>query len=515
MHLSEGIASEKKHNHLALPEFATLAQFEPKKETKNILPPLLFAGTTSGEKKYILRLKKEGKIRSLAPKLYTSLPDDEVKDIVKSSWATIVGKLYPHAVVSFSTAMTYLPSASGSVFITGATNKDVELPGLTIKMTRGFGALADDFEYMSARVSSTARALLENLTSTKRADPEKVFSREDIEQRLENILHAKGEAEINKLRDEARSTAKALDMETEFKKLDQIMGSLLGTRKDNTLKSKEAVARSMALPLDPQCLIRLETLFSYLKNNPLKEIVESRTKPEHFFNKCFFESYFSNYIEGTKFEVDVAASIVFDNQVPKARSLDAHDISGTYKLISNKNEMLTTPTSPEELEIILQARHRVLFEKRPDILPGEYNESVNRAGNTVFVHPEHVRGTLQKAFSIYESLSPGLERAIWIQFLISDIHPFNDGNGRLSRIMMNSELIKSGLTTIIIPNIYRDDYLTNLKGLSKRHDPKGYVRMLYKAHEFSDLDFLSYPDILKILTEKNWFQEASGFSIDI
>lgn len=331
------------------------------------------------------------------------------------------------------------------------------------------------------------RALLENLTSTKKANLEKVSSREDVEQRLENILHAKGEAEINKLRDEARSTAKAL-----------YTGSV-----------------GMGLPFDHQCLIRLERLFSYIKNNPLKEIVESRTKLEHFINKCFFESYFSNYIEGTKFEVDVAASIVFDNQVPKDRSLDAHDISGTYKLIANKSEMCTTPTSPEELEIILQSRHRVLFEKRPDILPGEYKESVNRAGNTVFVHPELVRGTFQKAFAIYESLNPGLERAIWIQFLVSDIHPFNDGNGRLSRLMMNSELVKSGLTTIIIPNIYRDDYLTNLKGLSKRHDSEGYVRMLYKANEFSDLDFSNYPDILKILTEKNWFQEASGFSIII
>ena len=74
----------------------------PKKETNNILPPLLFAGTTPGEKKYILRLKKEGKIRSLAPKLYTPLPDEEVKDVVRSSWATIVGRLYPEAVVSFS-----------------------------------------------------------------------------------------------------------------------------------------------------------------------------------------------------------------------------------------------------------------------------------------------------------------------------------------------------------------------------------------------------------------------------
>ena len=32
-----------------------------------------------------------------------------------------------------------------------------------------------------------------------------------------------------------------------------------------------------------------------------------------------------------------------------------------------------------------------------------------------------------------------------MQFLISEVHPFDDGNGRLSRIMMNAELVKSSL----------------------------------------------------------------------
>ncbi len=50
-----------------------------------------------------------------------------------------------------------------------------------------------------------------------------------------------------------------------------------------------------------------------------------------------------------------------------------------------------------------------------------------------------------------------------MQFFISDIHPFNDGNGRISRVMMNAELYSQGLTTIIIPNVYRSDYLSKCK----------------------------------------------------
>lgn len=80
-----------------------------------------------------------------------------------------------------------------------------------------------------------------------------------------------------------------------------------------------------------------------------------------------------------------------------------------------------------------------------------------------FVKPDDVVGTLTKAFEIYETLSKGLERAIFMQFMISECHPFDDGNGRLSRIMMNSELHAAELHKIIVPTVHRDSYLNGLR----------------------------------------------------
>jgi len=57
------------------------------------------------------------------------------------------------------------------------------------------------------------------------------------------------------------------------------------------------------------------------------------------------------------------------------------------------------------------------------------------------VAPELVEGTLAKGFEIYRSLTAPLHRAIFMMFLISEVHPFADGNGRAARIMMNAELI--------------------------------------------------------------------------
>ena len=100
-----------------------------------------------------------------------------------------------------------------------------------------------------------------------------------------------------------------------------------------------------------------------------------------------------------------------------------------------------------------------------------------------------------------------------MQFFISDIHPFNDGNGRISRIMMNVELYSQGLVTIIIPNVYRSDYLSNLKALSRRSDPENYTRMLSIAHEFSALDFSDYNAAKFLLESKNWFRESDEAKI--
>jgi Fic family protein len=53
-----------------------------------------------------------------------------------------------------------------------------------------------------------------------------------------------------------------------------------------------------------------------------------------------------------------------------------------------------------------------------------------------------------------------------MMFLVSEVHPFTDGNGRTARIMMNAELVSGGEERIIIPTVYRSDYLGALKALS-------------------------------------------------
>ena len=167
------------------------------------------------------------------------------------------------------------------------------------------------------------------------------------------------------------------------------------------------------------------------------------------------------------------------------RDEDSHDILGTYRLVSNPKEMKTIPGSADELLSILQYRHKILLEARTSKAPGEFKDKNNRAGETHFVDNTLVKGTLIKGFDFYQGLSHPFAKAAFMMFMISEIHPFLDGNGRISRIMMNAELGKHSQTRIIIPTVFRDDYILTLRRLTRDNDPKPYIKMLGKAQRFS------------------------------
>jgi len=94
-------------------------------------------------------------------------------------------------------------------------------------------------------------------------------------------------------------------------------------------------------------------------------------------------------------------------------------------------------------------------------------------------------------------------------FIVSEVHPFDDGNGRIARIMMNAEFVNKAKTKIIIPTVFREDYLLTLKKLTNQDEPEPYINMLSKAHKFSEkLCFENYDDFFKYLEDHNAFFES-------
>jgi fido (protein-threonine AMPylation protein) len=119
---------------------------------------------------------------------------------------------------------------------------------------------------------------------------------------------------------------------------------------------------------------------------------------------------------------------------------------------------------PNELIDILKRRHSTMMSGRvEDINVGMFKRQNNRAGDTEFVDFTLVERTFKQGFKYYAALTDPMAKAIFMMFMVSEIHPFDDGNGRISRIMGNAELFKSEQSRIIVPTVYREDYILSLK----------------------------------------------------
>lgn len=106
---------------------------------------------------------------------------------------------------------------------------------------------------------------------------------------------------------------------------------------------------------------------------------------------------------------------------------------------------------------------------RPDKRPGQWKEKPNQAENVMFAAPETVNGTLAQGLERYLDLSAGFARAVFMHFVITQVQPFDDGNGRLARLFLSVELVSVEESKIVIPNVKRDDYINGLRpSMSRR-----------------------------------------------
>lgn len=472
-----------------------------------VLPEIIFGTSDSAESRRIGRLVAAGRLRQLGPRVYTSNLVEEPARIVARNAFQIAGHLFPGAVVGYRTAIEAAPAKDGSFFLTYKYQRNVRFPGVTFKLVGGPGPLPGDTQLMGVHIASRPRALLENLTPSRaRGGVARTLSRDELEEHLDKLLRAQGPDALNRYRDEARALAPQLGLEREFRDLDDLIGTLLGSRSERRA-SPLIQARIGRDGYDPNCLERVQILFAHLRAQPMPAI---RLQPGDPATLAFFEAYFSNFIEGIEFDVDEARAIVFNGYSSAARPADGRDVLATYRLTIQPPKAASLCRTTDEFIEILRATHALLMAARPDKRPGEFKTMRNRIGQTLFVEPALVQGTLRRGHELIRAADDPFARALLVQFLVSDVHPFDDGNGRLSRIMMRAELNRGGVQPIMIPNVYREDYLTALHALTRNDNPIPLVRAMHFTQRVAAaIDFSSYETAKVQLQLCNAFERSS------
>lgn len=470
--------------------------------------PETFVSTT-GISRLVSKAARENRLRRLASRLYTKDLTSKPESLVRGSLWQIIAGYFPDALVADRTAIEGNPATDGAIFLVSQEGlSDIHLPGITLKPRRGAPAQPDDLPFMGVvHFSSRPRALLDNFAQSRgRGAVSRTLAKGEIEAYLDSLLRRAGDDELNRLRDEARRLAPLIGREKEFIALNKMIGTLLNTQTDR-LQTPGARARRKGLPYDPARLELFDSLRAELHRTPPLSRPEA---PSDSTTLPFFEAYFSNFIEGTEFAVEEAKAIVFENRIPNARPQDAHDVLGTYRVVADQRDMARLPQTFAEFERLLKRRHGEIMHARTDKAPGQYKEEINRAGATTFVAPDLVRGTLDQGFKIYRALATPLHRAVFMMFLVSEVHPFADGNGRVARVMMNAELIAAKEQRIIVPTIYRGNYLSALKAISNRTSPEPLIRMLDFAQRFTlSIDWTNFQRAEAELKAANAFMDST------
>ena len=459
---------------------------------------LVFGSASSKRSSEISRDVKAGRLRKLAPKVYSDELTAPAEDIILRNRLQIAAHFYPGAVISHRSVLEAgQPGANGRLHLTVAQPAVAvrSLPGLEIRLWVGPDPQPEDIQTEFANnyplfTACQARAVLENLqiARARGGDDPKTLPREVLEAWLErNIRLLGGLPWLDQLRAQATVLSARFGWTREQAELDKLVAAFKGQAPTVRLNSEVARARATGKPYDPERLDLFRTLHARLAAASFRTLP---APPEtEFDNRAFWEAYFSNFIEGTKFTVEEAQVLVYDPEAAKrlesARPEDAHDVKETFRLIVDRHISSEVARDTPHFIDLLKRRHARMMASRHSIMPGVFKQQNNEFGTRTFVAPDLVLETLARAWSLSQTLPAGSARALFLLFAIAEIHPFHDGNGRISRLGMNAELEHVGATRLILPTSLRLDYLSVLEALTTKHNSEPYIAF---AHKLIDLN---------------------------
>lgn len=189
-------------------------------------------------------------------------------------------------------------------------------------------------------------------------------------------------------------------------------------------------------------------------------------------------TYNSNHIEGSKLTHDQTRYIYETNTIGFTDStINVDDIVETanhFKCIDMVIDKATKPLS----ETFIKHLHMVLkngtSDSRKDwFAVGDYKKYPNEVGGKITTSPEEVHDKIKALISAYNKTdNKSFDDLISFHYEFERIHPFQDGNGRIGRLILFKECLKHNIVPFIIDENLKMFYY---RGLSEWQNEKGYL----------------------------------------
>ena len=229
-------------------------------------------------------------------------------------------------------------------------------------------------------------------------------------------------------------------------------------------------------------LLKDEKKFDITKVNVLdvlREQKEMGLKGNLYHNTQVIFAYNTNHIEGSKLTEDQTRyifetnTILFEGQTV-ANVDDILETANHFKLVDYMLDVAEEKLTEE----MIKEFHKILKEGTSDSRKqwfnvGEYKKLANEAGNMQTSLPKNVAKDMAKLLEWYNSLEKiTLKEIIEFHFRFERIHPFQDGNGRVGRIIAFKECLRNDIVPFIILD---KDKLFYYRGLKEYKNEKGFL----------------------------------------
>ncbi len=240
----------------------------------------------------------------------------------------------------------------------------------------------------------------------------------------------------------------------------------------------ELIGKTWSVPIDADVPRRGKAA----KINPLlaalRKEKEARLKGGVYHKIQVDLTYNSNHIEGSRLTHEQTRYIFETNTIGISNeTVNVNDIIETINHF-RAIDYIIDETEGRLTEAYIKKLHKVLKTGTSDqqkdwFNVGDYKRLPNEVGGNTTTLPENVHSEMSALLKAYNAIKqPTLEDIIDFHWRFESIHPFQDGNGRVGRLILFRECLRNGLVPFIITDELKMFYY---RGLQNWPEIKGYL----------------------------------------
>ncbi|XP_063616337.1 protein adenylyltransferase Fic isoform X2 [Cydia splendana] len=266
------------------------------------------------------------------------------------------------------------------------------------------------------------------------------------------------------------------DTKKDVVRADQLYTLALSNYPDHTgaLMNRQRTA-SIVENLDREMLRKIDEKRDALSSIPENNSALRRAKKEAYFQHI----YHTVGIEGNTMTLQQTRSILETRIAVSGKSIDEHnEILGLDAAMKYINSTLLYRLRDITMGDIMEIHKRVLGHVDP-VEGGQFRRTQVYVGGHIPPGPSEIQRLMQQFLEWLNSedaldLHP-VRYAALAHYKLVHIHPFIDGNGRTSRLLMNLLLMQAGFPPVIVPKQHRHLYYQHLQ-TANEGDVRPFVR---------------------------------------